>query len=85
MLTEEGKVRLNDPVSRFIPELKGLKVAVMQPAAAGAGPQQRPPVTPRNLASPRCRRPDITVRDLLTHTRVSSAARSSGARRQGRR
>jgi CubicO group peptidase (beta-lactamase class C family) len=28
MLVEEGKVRLTDPVSRFIPELKDLKVAV---------------------------------------------------------
>ena len=30
MLLEEGKVRLNDPVSKFIPEFKGMKVAVMQ-------------------------------------------------------
>ena len=28
MLVEEGKVRLTDPVSRFIPEFKNLKVAV---------------------------------------------------------
>ena len=27
MLLEEGKVRLNDPVSKFIPEFKGMKVA----------------------------------------------------------
>lgn len=27
MMAEEGKVRLDDPVSRFIPELKGLRVA----------------------------------------------------------
>src|ERR1041384_3017533 len=27
MLLEQGKVRLNDPVSKFIPELKGMKVA----------------------------------------------------------
>ncbi len=30
MLLEEGKVRLNDPVSKFIPEFKGSKVAVLQ-------------------------------------------------------
>jgi len=30
MLLEEGKLRLNDPVSRFIPEFKGMKVAVAQ-------------------------------------------------------
>ena len=41
MMMEEGKVRLTDPLSKFIPELKGLKVAVAQPnsgppPAAGA-------------------------------------------------
>ena len=38
MLVEEGKVRLSDPVSRFIPEFKNLdKVAVAKPGAqAGA-------------------------------------------------
>src|SRR6185295_17343560 len=30
MLVEEGKIRLTDPVSRYIPEFKGLKVAVPQ-------------------------------------------------------
>jgi CubicO group peptidase (beta-lactamase class C family) len=33
MLMEEGKVRLTDPVSRFIPEFKDTKVAVAQPAS----------------------------------------------------
>ena len=37
MLVEEGKVRLNDPVSRFIPEFRGMKVAVAIPAAPAAG------------------------------------------------
>ena len=42
MLVEEGKIRLNDPVSRFIPEFKNLnKVAVPKPGAPGAPP--RPP------------------------------------------
>src|SRR5678815_1661709 len=40
MMIEEGKVRLTDPVSKFIPELEDLKVAVAMPpegpAAAGA-------------------------------------------------
>ena len=31
MMMEEGKVRLNDPVSKFIPQLKDLKVAVPLP------------------------------------------------------
>jgi CubicO group peptidase (beta-lactamase class C family) len=34
MMVEEGKVRLNDPVSRYIPEFKNLKVAVATPAPA---------------------------------------------------
>src|SRR5215472_4288755 len=29
MLMEEGKLRLNDPVSKFIPEFRGLKVAMV--------------------------------------------------------
>jgi len=41
MLVEEGKVRLTDPVSKFIPEFRGLKVAMLQeptgsPAVNGA-------------------------------------------------
>jgi CubicO group peptidase (beta-lactamase class C family) len=35
MMMEEGKVRLQDPVSKFIPEWKDMTVAVSQPAAAG--------------------------------------------------
>lgn len=64
MMIEEGKVRLSDPVSRFIPEFKELKVAVAQPnrgqatGARGAEP-------PRFYAVPAER--EITVRDLLTH------------------
>jgi CubicO group peptidase (beta-lactamase class C family) len=63
MMIEEGKVRLTDPVSRFIPELKDLKVAVtMTPA----GP---PPAsgTPERFYTVPAER-EITVRDLLTHT-----------------
>ncbi|MEP6961770.1 MAG: serine hydrolase, partial [Acidobacteriota bacterium] len=39
MMIEEGKVHLNDPVSRYIPEFKNLTVAVAStdPAPAGAG------------------------------------------------
>ena len=29
MLVEEGKIRLTDPVGRFIPELQNLKVTVL--------------------------------------------------------
>jgi len=33
MMIEEGKVRLTDPVSRFVPSFKNLKVGVLIPAA----------------------------------------------------
>jgi CubicO group peptidase (beta-lactamase class C family) len=56
MMIEEGKVRLTDPVSRFIPEFKGAKVAVARPGR-GAVPEFDVVSATR----------DITVRDLLTH------------------
>ena len=41
MLMEEGKLRLTDPVSRFIPEFKNTKVAIVKtPGAAGDGARQ---------------------------------------------
>jgi len=57
MLIEEGKVRLNDPASKFIPEFKSLKVAVAQ-AAVQEG-------MPSFYTIPATR--EITVQDLLTH------------------
>jgi CubicO group peptidase (beta-lactamase class C family) len=77
MLVEEGKVRLSDPVSRFIPEFKDTKVAVPKP-----GPEGSAPATGRGRGAPPqeitlvpATRP-ITVRDLLTHT---SGLASGGA------
>jgi CubicO group peptidase (beta-lactamase class C family) len=66
MLVEEGKVRLIDPISRFIPEFKDIKVGVLQgnqPAPAPAGQRGAPP---RFYTVPAER--EITVKDLLTHT-----------------
>jgi CubicO group peptidase (beta-lactamase class C family) len=75
MMIEEGKVRLNDPVSRFIPSFKDLKVGVLQPGGAGgargaapaapAAPGQRG-APPRFYTVPAER--EITIKDLLTHT-----------------
>ena len=65
MLMEEGKVRLTDPVSKFIPEFKGLKVAVAQAGRAGGGPAAAPAEAPFYTV-PADR--EITIRDLLTHT-----------------
>lgn len=71
MLLEEGKVRLNDPVSKFIPEFKGVKVAVVQDRPAGA-PASDPP---KYYTIPATR--EITIQDLLTH--VSGLASSGPA------
>jgi CubicO group peptidase (beta-lactamase class C family) len=53
MLMEEGRVVLDDPLSKFLPEWKDTKVAT---AKAGGGFE----VAPARRA--------ITIRDLLTHT-----------------
>src|SRR5437588_7263826 len=46
MLIEEGKVHLNDPISKFIPQFKDIKVGVLQgnpPSPAPAGQRGAPP------------------------------------------
>ena len=57
MLVEDGKLRLDDPVARYIPAFAGVKVGVEETDAAGK---------PRLALEP-LRRP-ITVEDLLRHT-----------------
>src|SRR5215469_14074059 len=67
MLMEEGKVRLNDPVSKFIPEFRGLKVAMVQERTLPTGaPAQGGTAAPSFYTVPATR--EITIRDLLTHT-----------------
>ncbi|HEY7671009.1 MAG TPA: serine hydrolase domain-containing protein [Gammaproteobacteria bacterium] len=62
LLVEEGKIRLSDPVSRFIPEFANLnKVAVPR---AGAAESSTPAADAYDLV-PATR--EITIRDLLTH------------------
>ena len=75
MLMEEGKVRLQDPVSKFIPEWKDMTVGVpvaggaraggAAPAAPAAGGRGGAP-EPRYYTVPIER--EIQIRDLLTHT-----------------
>jgi len=67
MMMEEGKVRITDPVSKYIPSFKDLKVAVAQP-------RQGPPAGPGNIDEPARlnyyavpAEREITIRDLLTH------------------
>src|SRR5690606_22055553 len=59
MMVEEGKVRLTDPIGKFIPELEKSTVAVgdASPPGTATGPARTVPAE----------RP-VTVRDLLTHT-----------------
>ena len=67
MMVEEGKVRLTDPVSKFIPEFKDLKVAIPMAAAPGAAPAGRGAGAEARYYSVPAER-EITIRDLLTHT-----------------
>lgn len=55
VLYEEGWFRLSDPVSKYLPEFKDMKVLVSGPA--GDGKEQLVPV-----------KREITIRHLLTHT-----------------
>ena len=83
MMLEEGKVRLTDRVSQFIPEFKTMKVAVAKgttdkpvqmPAFGRGGPPSAPPEFDLVPATR-----EITVRDLLTHTSGLMSAGVSGA------
>lgn len=65
MLMEDGKLRLNDPVSKFIPEFKGMKVAVTQDRQVGSAPLPSSPAPLQFYTVPATR--EITIQDLLTH------------------
>ncbi|HUA18367.1 MAG TPA: serine hydrolase domain-containing protein [Bryobacteraceae bacterium] len=64
MMMEEGRLRLTDPVSKFIPEFKDMKVAVIEDRPAGA-PAAAPGTPPLFYTIPAAR--EITIQDLLTH------------------
>jgi CubicO group peptidase (beta-lactamase class C family) len=70
MLVEEGRIRLSDPVSQYIPEFKQMKVAVPKPGQS----EPTPSVGPRPANAPKAEADlvpasrEITIRDLLTHT-----------------
>lgn len=83
MMMEEGKIRLSDRVSTFIPEFKSMKVAVAKgttdkpvqmPAFGRGGPPQAPPEFDLVPAAR-----EITVHDLLTHTSGLMSGGVSGA------
>jgi CubicO group peptidase (beta-lactamase class C family) len=58
ILFEEGKLTLDQPVSKYLPQLGGLKVGVEKTDAAGGAP---------TLELQPARR-DMTIQDLLRHT-----------------
>jgi methyl acetate hydrolase len=55
MLVEEGKIGLDDPASRYLPELAGREVLVKVDSAAGT-------------VETRPAKREVTIRDLLRHT-----------------
>jgi CubicO group peptidase (beta-lactamase class C family) len=59
MMLEEGRLRLSDPISMYIPEFKDQRVAILETA----GTEEIPP-TFHTVPAER----DITIKDLLTHT-----------------
>jgi CubicO group peptidase (beta-lactamase class C family) len=86
-LAEQGKVRLTDTVSRFVPQYADLEVAVPKPAgppgpfggagAGGGGPGGFGGPLPEFYTVPAER--TITVLDLLTHTSGVMSGRLSNS------
>lgn len=75
MLVEEGRILLSDPLEKFLPEFREMKVAVPQPNAPG-GYQLVPAER------------SITIHDLLTHRagfpgQPSGNRPAAGLRREG--
>jgi CubicO group peptidase (beta-lactamase class C family) len=65
MMMEEGRLRITDPVSKYIPSFKDLKVAVAQPQRSQAAAAADEPAKLSYYAAPAER--EVTIRDLLTH------------------
>ena len=79
MLVEDGLVRLDDPVSRFIPDYEDTEVAVAieDDGGFGFGPPQQDEGPPEFYRRPAER--DVTVYDLLTHTSGVMSGRLSNS------
>jgi len=56
-LVEDGKIILSDPVSKYVPELKGMKVGVEKKDATGNAVLEEVPTNR-----------EMTIQDLLRHT-----------------
>jgi CubicO group peptidase (beta-lactamase class C family) len=66
MMMEEGKLKITDPVSKYIPSFKDLKVAVAEPKRTGANAAAADEPTPVKYYRVPAER-EVTIRDLLTH------------------
>ena len=66
ILMEEGKLKLTDPVAKYIPEFKNSKVAVEAARTPAPMSDQGPESGERYYTVPASH--DITIIDLLTHT-----------------
>jgi len=69
MMVEEGKIHLNDPVWKYVPEFKNEKVRILKAGAtletdSGVSATADPVASPELVKANH----DITIRDLLTHT-----------------
>ena len=58
MLVEEGKIQLNEPISLYLPEFKGVQVGVEKVNAGTGNPELTLEPTQR----------EMTIQDLLRHT-----------------
>jgi CubicO group peptidase (beta-lactamase class C family) len=68
MLVEAGRMRLTDPLSRFLPAFRNLMVNVSQPRAPALAlpPPGSAPPPPQTFLAPAAR--EVTILDVLTHT-----------------
>ena len=80
MMMEEGKLSITDPVSKYIPSFRELRVAVDEPRR-GPAPVDQPADAPKFYTVPATR--EVTIRDLLTHVSglVSGPMSNSDIRR----
>ncbi len=82
MMVEENKLRLTDPVSRYIPEFRELRVAIARPEGGSAAVPSFDLVAAQRA---------VTIKDLLTHVSglgsgpMSNATIEPIARKDGER
>lgn len=77
ILMEEGKLKLTDPVAKYIPEFKNSKVAVEAVRTAPPMSDQGPATGDRYYTVPANH--EITIIDLLTHTSGLGSGGLTGA------